>query len=48
MNEKNYFYFVAALLVACFVIVGAIGGDCVKDCKEKGNSESACFNLCRP
>lgn len=47
-NSKTYFFFVLALIVSALSILGAIGGDCVADCKESGHALALCYNICRP
>lgn len=40
------------ILAACVVLVlglvGCVGGSCVDECTNAGNSSQRCFNICRP
>lgn len=48
MTEKTFIVIGCILIVASLVLVGCIGGDCVEECNQAGNSLETCFNICRP
>ena len=48
MTENKIFWIFVAFFVACVVLVGLVGGDCVRECQATGeHSDAVCFNICR-
>lgn len=48
MTESKKWLLMIAAVVALVVLVGTIGGACVEECKQAGNSESRCLRMCNP
>ena len=48
MKDKQVFLIVLAVVVLGVLLVGLLGGDCVKECESRGNSQERCFQICRP
>jgi len=48
MADKQLFYFVLAFFVLAVLLVGYVGGDCVRECEQAGTSSARCFQICRP
>ena len=48
MTDKQVFFVVLVLIVLGVLLVGLVGGDCVKECESRGNSQERCFQICRP
>lgn len=48
MTDKQVFFVALVVIVLGVVLVGLVGGDCVKECESRGNSQTRCYQVCRP
>lgn len=48
MSNKKAWFLCVLCVVVLFVLVGLVGGSCVSECEQAGNTESRCLKICNP